>query len=220
MDGLHPENTSMILPPMASAGVLFISDQIMHVCRKGKGETTKFISGDELRKAVSQLAVDSGWMPANVRRYGITGGDPWFIAFHDAKIRRAYVGTRKIQIPCPPLVFVGWGKTYYLFTAKEKEFKKGMDLFVANYPNIHPRNNICWGGNTVMEALPANEESMWRLFWEAPFTNDLQGTESLIRLAKKGWKEFPLEKLKQKVGTVDDLAEQLKGEKLERDDPA
>jgi hypothetical protein len=215
MEALPPERKNMILPESATSAVFFAGDQILFVARTPKGETQKFISNESLRKAVGAMPVDSGWLPESVKREGVTDGQPWFISFHERKIRRVYIGEKAIRIPCPGLVFVGKGRKYFLFAAREKTFSDKMKVYTASYPNLHPDQEICFGRNRVLEAYPANEPKMWRLFWDAPFTGDIKNTYSLVHLAKEGLGEYPTERLKEKRGTINDLVDALKGETSE-----
>lgn len=210
----------MILPETATAAVFFIGDQILHVSRGEKGETHKYISSEALREAVGKLPIDSGWIPGNVRRQGIDKGIPWFVSFHEAKERRAFIKRTRIRIPCPPIVFAGKGNNYYIYAVTEKVFSPRMILYRLPLPNVHRNGNICYGGNSVAVARAQNEPRMWRLFWDAPFTHDLAPIEELVELSKQGHAEYPMETLTERLGGLEQLVRELKGGGDEPDDPA
>jgi hypothetical protein len=201
----------MILPETATAAVLFIGDQILHVSRNENGEIHKFISSESLREAVSRLPIDSGWTSQNVRRWGVSRGVPWFVSFHEPKVRRAFAGRKRIRVPCPPIVFAGKGRTYFIFAAKEV-FSPGMMLYRLPFPNVYNDGKICFGANRMVEAKAKNEPKMWRLFWDAPFTTHMMSTDGLVRMSNKGMKKYPLGRLKDRLATVEQLVEELKGE--------
>jgi hypothetical protein len=166
----------------------------------------RFISLAELRRAVSDLPSDTGWLDApgqwQVIRCFSSGSRDWRVVWHSPGQHKLFmlhpVGGKQVEItvPLPALVMVYSGKTGYLWASKltQLDFKKPIELFLAPLPNVDSNAKLCLSE----QAKTAFE--WWEGVMNADFAKDkAKGVHSKdIRnklLAVQGKDEYPLKDL-------------------------
>jgi hypothetical protein len=165
-----------------------IQGEVLMEVKTGDVTTQKRISVEQLSEAMGQQQMDSGWVGDSIQRMGWSLGEPWFLAYHPPGIQDARFAVRKLKLSTPGFVFAGRARSYWLFmqTDWEKEFMPDLRLVAAPFPNVHPDGQICWGDNPTLLARTENASEMWRLFWRAPFNDDLDDLrkQNLLREMK------------------------------------
>ncbi|NEO98706.1 MAG: hypothetical protein F6K58_08500 [Symploca sp. SIO2E9] len=155
------------------AELLFIGDTYVFHYREKDQDVYKCLSPDSLRQAFNNQPLDSGWLPANVIRHGSNHNGQWSLMFIPAKRHTLSFEREQLQIPLPPLVFMGMGKTYWLWAIKSTTFDPTAKVFHAPLPNvnIYPPGQICWGSNNPPTASPPQINQAWTLFINSQFSN-------------------------------------------------
>jgi hypothetical protein len=193
------------------AALHFYKNDILLESRTDNGSiAVKVLGADQLFSAIKNIRVDSGWLTSGVKRWGMTDGEPWFIALFPAEKQRIWLEDRKTktEVPMPALVFAGRGESYWMLAARKDKFEPDLELFWLALPNFQVQfqnREICWGTNKVLAAESKNIEAMWKMYWNSPFTED--GVDALKAL--EGKREFPKALMSEKFGTIHELARQL-----------
>jgi len=171
------------LAPMSAdetAALLFIcGDQYLFRYRKKDSSIAyKFVSSASVRAAFAEETIDTNWLPSNVRRWGMGKRGEWIVITYPAQRHRFSFEkedeeeqTTTLDVPMPPLAFLGYDQRYYLWAFKDAELKGDTNLFAAPLPNIDANGAICFGSNVVPKATTQTIEEAWRIFLASPFTN-------------------------------------------------
>jgi PRTRC genetic system protein B len=184
------------------AAILLLGNEFLLVS-EGAGEITqKYISPGALRQAFAAEPIDSGWIPAGVRRWGVSAKGTWMLRWHPPAVYPVWLPGRKrqVKVPMPGLVFFAQGHAYYLWATKGNKFDPKGKLFNAPCANVNSLGLICWGENAHPDVATGCFVKMWRTFWEAPFSPNWASGKSreftnandrLADLAKRGAKAYP-----------------------------
>lgn len=170
------------LTPMSedeSAALLFVcGDQYLFRYRTRDGGTAfKFLSASAVRAAFAEEAIDTYWLPQQVRRCGIGRRGEWVIvAQPPQRYSLLFQGETeseptRIDVPMPGLAFLGYGQRYCVWSFKDKELRGETILFAAPLPNVDANGAICFGTNLVPPASTKTIEDAWKLFFATPFTS-------------------------------------------------
>lgn len=189
----------------AQALIGILQDEFVLVARDGKNKTiTKTLSPGAIRTAFNAQPIDSGWLPANVLRYGSSPKGEWMFGWYPPGIYQVYFDGRKrpLPVPMPALCFFGQGSGYYIWALKEKTFVPDALLWNAPLPNVNGIGLICWGTNTHPPVTGKEFPRLWQLFWDAPFTNNWANDKSarhkqnitplLLELGRAGKRVYPI----------------------------
>jgi hypothetical protein len=117
------------------------------------------------------------------------------LRYHAPAMYRAWLPERRrrVEIPMPALVFFAQGSGYYLWAMKGDKFDPKGLLYNAPCANVNYLGLICWGSNPHPDVSSGCFDSMWRLFWDAPFSGDHEAGMNAVmaNLAKKKASRFP-----------------------------
>jgi PRTRC genetic system protein B len=203
-------------PLPEEAALLFLKGQFaLRYHDSSKGTAIKLLSPESVRAAISNTPVDSGWLPAAVRRWGCTQKGEYAVMFisparHTLRLtntwKERFPGRRylSVDVPLPGLVFAGRGAHYYVWACTGKPAPEA-PLYQAPLPNVHDDGLICYGDNHPPEAGPRSIEKAWRLFINTPFNDHLRGgpskqypddvREKLLSLAEAQASAYPTDDL-------------------------
>lgn len=203
-----PDGTHILFKIIALPG-----QYVLHYL-SGKEEVFRGTSTAQLAKAFGSLAVDSGWLPPGVCRWGRQPAGDWMVRWYPPG--RAilqfgdpqYAGASTLDIPLPGMVFAGLGDTYYVWAARDLTCCPETPLFVAPLPNVYHDGRICFGSNippAISAEAWATIDTAWQNFIASPFIGDLSGGKSrahpddvrttLMHLAQSTCTSYPLEDL-------------------------
>lgn len=168
----------------------------------------------KLAKAFGSLAVDSSWLPPGICRWGRQAAGDWMVRWYPPGQYILQFGNPEhassfsLVVPLPGIVFVGIGKTYYVWSLKEQTFSPQALLYAAPLPNVYSEGKICYGSNSPPAVSSSNwqtVETAWELFVTTPFIADLSSNKSqshpedvrdfLRQLAKENRSSYPTEDL-------------------------
>jgi PRTRC genetic system protein B len=195
----------------ADAELIFYDGQyLLHYMEDGQ-ERYKLLTGAALRAAFSGQAVDSGWLPQGIVRWGegthgvyavkwITPG-LYSLAIEVAAGEEGKLKTKRIEVPLPGLVFIGMGTSYYLFALKGDKLDPKAHVFKAPLSNVYTSSLICWGENKPPAASAESMAAAWELFIGSPFNDHLANGKSvahpedigqqLMQIAHQKAKKYP-----------------------------
>ena len=166
----------------AQCAVFYMDAQPLYVRMRDGHIFSKYISTDGLRAAHTYETFDTGWMPSNIMRSGITSTGRWAVEFIPAQTyeldmphqpgsaERDERERTKLYIALPAFVLMGFRSTYYIWAVKEKHFNPDAQIYHAPVPNIWGDGHICFGGNTPPEVEGPNLDAAWDLFLRSPYT--------------------------------------------------
>ena len=177
----HPIDLARLSPmsPDETASLLVITgDQYLFRYRDKAGAMAyKFVSPAAVRTAFAHETIDTGWLPANLRRWGVGRLGEWLLMTH-APRRYSFAfttdqGNEGITLPIamPALAFFGYGQKYYLWAFTDRELNANSALFTAPLPNIEGSGAICFGQNVLPQASTKTIGEVWDLFLTSPFSN-------------------------------------------------
>lgn len=198
---------------------------------------TKCLAAPDVNAAFSHNEIDSGWMPAGIRRYGYGPVGRWCVFSIPAgrvgitllnppiTLSRESTqsasslqegGEKWLEICTPELVLLGMGKKYFLF-AINGPFSPDQPVYHAPFPNVYDHGEICFGENHTPEIEPGNMDAAWRLFIDTPFNADLVNGKSvsgkddvrtsLMRFARR--RSYPVTDLIPYHNTIGEMIEYL-----------
>ncbi len=159
---------TQILPNPSLCQLLILEGQYILRYQEGEAIITKLISPEAVRQAFTHLAVDSGFLPPGVVRWGSSSEGDWLLKFIPPNYYQisCIVGEKalRLDIPLPGFIFIGKGSRYYIWAVKERRFN--------SLPNVSNDGTICFGSNRVPRASSDTLESTWQLFLKSPFNGD------------------------------------------------
>lgn len=182
------------------AELLFLEGQLVYHWRdapeKGGGEHFKFVSPDQAARAFQQQAVDTGWLPQGLVRWGSSPAGSWLVKFippqyhtltftalnmeHFKELGEVKKDLAQVTVPLPALIFAGTGETYFVWAIKGKLFDARAKLYHAPVPNLYGDGKVCFGQNKPPQAGWESIEKTWKLFIEeTPFNADLTRDKSV-----------------------------------------
>ena len=204
----RPDGKNILFKVVAMPG-----QYVLHYL-EGKEEHFRGISTAHLARAFGANAVDSGWLPPGVCRWGRLPSDDWMVRFYPALSYTLQFGMPEhkdsfsLSVHLPGMVFAGIGNTYYVWAIKDHQFSQHAPLFVVPLSNVWGDGRICYGANhppaVSSEAWQMIEEA-WHFFIASPFLGDLANGKSrahpqdvrlqLVQAARSPDKQYPLDDL-------------------------
>lgn len=172
-------------------------------------EHCKFVSADSVRMAFGRTPFESGWLPPNTLRFGVSEqGVRWLAMFippgiHHLQVEDDERGLLQVQVPLPGLIFTGRGYSYWVWATKESQPSGQSIVYHAPLSNVAGDGSICFGANVYPTAEAETIEKAMHLFLTSPFNGHQSNGKSrsfpgdvrylLFDLAKQG--QFPLDDL-------------------------
>jgi hypothetical protein len=188
--------------------VLILPGQYLHHYRRDNEEYFDFLAPESLSMAFRQVAIDSGWIPSNVQRWGVLPSGRWMVAFfpparYPLDLDVVEGEATRGEVPLPAMVFAGRDSTYYVWATRERAFSPGSLLYQAPLSNVYTDGRICYGTNEPPPVAANTIEEAWRLFISSPFNNHIAGHKSVaqpqdVRLLLRtlgSHEQYPLEDL-------------------------
>jgi PRTRC genetic system protein B len=185
------------------------------------------VAPSDLASAFSGLPLATGLLPRDTLFYAMAEGRPR-IGIYLAPQRRtlplteralaevgADTGVSALEIPLPPLVFVGHGNAYRVAAVKEYPKSGNTHLYYAPLPNAHADGRICAGTAELPVCAP---ETIWQAvetFFTSKFNTHLIDGKSKAHhsnvlamwkeVAKSGAEVYPLDDLQPMAQRLEDL---------------
>lgn len=193
------------------AQLLFLSGQYLLVYTEDNATSYKFLSPSALREAFIKEPIDSGFLPANTIKWGISSKGEWLAQFFPPQsyqvtltnFNNSQVTT--LTIPMPALVFVGCSNKYWLWAVNKKYFDPTCQLFHVPLPNVMADGEICFGNNFPPSCSSQRIAQAWEIFWYSSFNDHvIQGKSKsypqdvrlhLLQLHATKVKKYPLKDL-------------------------
>jgi len=147
-----------------------------------QGGTTmeRFISFEAMREAVSNIPVDSGWLGAEIVRWGNGRIGEWVVAFiapahWDLELTEGVPGPDekivRVRAPLPGIVMFGGGVRYWVWAQKTERCEPHQEIYRCPLPNVMQDGSICWGQVKPPQASPRSILRAWELFIKSTFNN-------------------------------------------------
>jgi hypothetical protein len=198
-------NTHIVPPPgMNPRAAIFMVEEQFFLVADVHGEIRqKFIAPGAVRQAFAAEPIDSGWLPAGVRRWGMGVKGVWMLRHHPPATYNVWLPDRKrpLRAPMPGLVFFAQGSSYYMWAVKGDTFDPKAPLWNAPCANVSGLGLICWGTNPHPDVATGCFDQLWNVFWDAPFSGSWATGKSvkfpkdasarLLDLAKRKTRRYP-----------------------------
>jgi hypothetical protein len=201
---MNKRNGKFIIPPgvKPQAAIYLLESEFLFVAERAGKIEQKYVSPGALRQAFSAEPIDSGWIPAGVRRWGVSVKGTWMLRWHAPALYPIWLPNRKrqVKVPFPGLIFFAQGSKYYIWATKGGAFDPKAKLWNAPCANVNALGLICWGQNAHPDVATGCFEKMWATFWEAPFSPNwatgksaafANANDRLADLAKRGATAYP-----------------------------
>ncbi len=109
------------------AQLLFLPGQYLLVTRVAEAVTYKFLSPGAVTSAFSNEPIDSGWLPANIMRWGRSNRGEWMMQFYPPRRYDIVLSNNRsksisLNLPMPGFVFLGCGTNYWIWAVRCKQF--------------------------------------------------------------------------------------------------
>ncbi len=165
------------LPAHAEAALLFVEGGLLWCRRDGPGVRVKALGPQQLRAAVSQVPVDSGWLPEGVKRWGRGPGGAYALVVAPPQTRTLVLQRpglsrlETLEVSLPALAMLGVGRQFSVWALAGVP-EPGARLFYPPLPNVHDDGAVCWGENRPPRtATPQGVVKALELFLASAFTN-------------------------------------------------
>jgi len=139
------------------------------------------VSPADLAAALSGVPVATGLLPQGTLFYSRHAGGVRMGLYLPPRVHRLAVqqGRKRarLNVPLPPLVFVGDGSTYSVFAVKQYPVATER-LYKAPLPNVYGDGKICPGNVPFPACSPATIRKAADLFLSSDFNTDLAGMRS------------------------------------------
>jgi PRTRC genetic system protein B len=211
----------------------FYAESIVRTtCDAGRPVAYDEILPDDLGRALAGLSFSTGLLPRDTLFYQ-GSGDCRIGIYLPPAVRTLWLDGEKtpLQVPLPPLVFVGQGDSYHIY-ALSRMNPAGLAnvdwpsaatvLYRAPFPNVHADGTICRGSVEFPTCGAATIHHAAGLFFESQFNKDLANDKSqryprdVVDLWRAlaphppaglgGSEEYPLKDLVEMGMTVGDLS--------------
>lgn len=149
---------------------------------KGRPYLTYPVAMDTLSAAFNAFSADTGLLPPEClfwqnhrgrSRIGVwLGPQRRELAFRDRK-----GASKKLDLSLPGFVFVGDGKDYYIYAAKERPAHRNVMLYHAPLPNVNANGRICAGTAAFPECSGETIGQAAAVFFESEFNQDLSNNK-------------------------------------------
>jgi PRTRC genetic system protein B len=195
-----------VLPPEAfdssPRAAVVLTDESAYLARyDDRGERTALypVTVADVAACFNTFGASTGLLPADCLFWQHTGqGDRLGLWLSPARRTLRFGGhIPALTLPLPGLVFVGRGRSYWLYAATRRP-EKGDRLYCAPLPNVHQNGSICTGTVKFPACSAATIRADADLFFESEFNYDLllgnvagNGNPANALRALKGAKTFP-----------------------------
>lgn len=163
----------------------------------------------QLAAALGGINLNSGLMPPDCLFWGMSGGYPRLGLFVSARVwslpLRHEGKTKTVQVPLPPLIFIGHRYDYAIWAVTERPTSLNAQIFIAPCPNIGLITGVCQGNVTFPQA---GNSTIWQaveIFFSSKFNSDLgqhksqhypdNVLEQWLALDQAAARHYPLEDL-------------------------
>lgn len=188
--------------PVPLARLDLYNEAIIMTKFENRASSSYPVSVHDLAAAFGTLPSSSGLLPRNTLFHGRNQGQEFVGIYISAKTHVVTVNETTLTIPLPPAVFIGCGKRYSIYAAKEYP-KKGGQLYNYPSPNVGGDGRICAGDTPFPTCSPRTIMSAFTLFVESRFNGHYTSQKcksfpgNVIELWKtiSGRDEFPLSEL-------------------------
>jgi len=158
------------------AQLLFLPGQYLLVTRVESAVTYKFLSPEAVTSAFSNEPIDSGWLPANIMRWGRSNRGEWMMQFYpprryDIVLTNNRSKSISLNLPMPGFVFLGCGNDYWIWAVLGKQFDPHSQLYHAPLPNVMANGAICFGDSSPTQCSSQGIVQACSLFWSSPFSD-------------------------------------------------
>lgn len=189
------------------AQLLFLPGQYLLVTRVESAVTYKFLSPETVTSAFSNEPIDSGWLPANIMRWGRSERGEWMMQFYpprryDIVLTNNRSKSISLNLPMPGFVFLGCGNDYWIWAVLGKQFDPQSQLYHAPLPNVMPSGAICFGDSSPTPCSSQGIVQACSLFWSSPFSDHVVDGKSkshradvrnfLCELSNRKLKKYPI----------------------------
>ena len=165
------------LPAHADAALLFVEGGLVWLRRDGPGVRVKALGPQQLRAAVSEVPVDSGWLPEGVKRWGHGPGGAYALIVAPPQTRTLVLqrpGQSRLdtlEVSLPTLAMLGVRRDFYVW-ALAGALEPGARLFYPPLANVHDDGAVCWGENhPPRSTTPGAVAKALELFLASAFTD-------------------------------------------------
>lgn len=129
-----------------------------------------------VRAAFSTAAIDSGYLPPNALRLGLSEGIQWMAVYvppapYQLPLLEGGERAQVIRVELPGLVIAGRGTQYWVWAVKERAITASTPVFHVPLPNVGADGTMCFGNNTVPEVGGPTILQALHLFLDSPFNN-------------------------------------------------
>lgn len=176
--------------------------------KTGQAMGSHQVSPADVAAALSGVPVTTGLLPQGTLFYSRHAGGVRMGLYLPPRVHRLAVqqGRKRarLNVPLPPLVFVGDGSTYSVFAVKQYPVATER-LYQAPLPNVYGDGKICPGNVPFPACTPATIRKAADLFLSSDFNTDLAAMQSQSHgenvlelwqeLHKAHATEYPLEDL-------------------------
>ncbi len=212
-------NTTKSPIPLGAASALVWNDEgditFLWTDEYQKDQTfCKNVSPVDVRRAMNNIPVDTGWLAPRVRRWGMSARGVFVVAYippqiHNLRLNNTWegrFGTKRIirlRCPLPGFVFAGRGTDYRVWALAE-DFSPSAVVHCPPLPNTYGSGDICWGSNEPPACTPETILEAWKIFITSPFNDHLLGGQSrsqkdvrevLLALAEAEASAYPVKDL-------------------------
>jgi PRTRC genetic system protein B len=207
------------------AQLLFLPGQYLLVTRVSETVTYKFLSPEAVTAAFTNKAIDSGWLPASIVRWGRSERGEWAVQFYPPRRYNIVFSNNRsksisLNVPMPGFVFLGCGTDYWIWAVLGKQFDPQSQLYHAPLPNVMASGAICFGDSSPTPCSPQGIGEACQLFWSSPFSDHAVEDKSkshradvrslLGELSNRKSKKYPMADLKAIPNkTVNTIIEQI-----------
>lgn len=197
-----------------NAALLFSREQEMcaYWWRERTGEHhSTFVSPPMVKAALSTIPLDSGYLPPNTLRIGMThNGAYWMLVFLPPRAYRFPIeqddkSQQTIELSLPRGVLLGRSDSFWIWAVKETQVTENTRLYHFPLPNIGADGTMCYGENHPPKVAWPQILPAFYLFMESPFSNHWATMKAihhpedirayLCTLAKQSPAVFPEEEL-------------------------
>ena len=156
---------------------LILTDESIYLARyddQGQRAALYPVSSADVAAVFNQATASTGLLPADCLFWQHTAqGQRLAIWLPPARRTLRFAGRiAPLTMPVPGLVFVGRGRSYWLYAATRRP-ERGDRLYFAPLPNVHPNGGICAGTVKFPACSSQTIHAAAALFWESAFNYDL-----------------------------------------------
>jgi PRTRC genetic system protein B len=172
---IRPDYRAPAAAALADAALYFVEGQYLFHTRDDRDEEVKYLSPAALRQAFVLEPVDSGWLKAEIVRWGVSSRGEYIVSYYaPARYKLLVRGSdgaseTTLTVPLPGMVFAGLGQSWYVWSVKASRFAPNLELFQAPLPNVSSTGLICFGQHRHPEVRKDGDHTAWQLFITSAF---------------------------------------------------